>query len=628
MAPGQAPRPSVFVRFGQRLRSLLTHPALRQRLRQGAISLLLLLTLLCGPNGLLTNVSMSFAQTQASSPGKPNRFDPTQDATSVTHSSSSGKSDPNWKAGKPQPLTHPQLPMMAPGTLVLHNGQAATFLGSDGHLEVDVPASALTASDLTQAGGSESLQITQIAPASGSSAGGWGVVSFGTYLLQVVDAQGRAAPRGLRAPVTLTYHYGARERAFDLPHTFVVLNGGLPQGVHLATPAGTAQPTLGTRTTQSATLDSTHQTLTVTPLLGSPSTSLTWDTYAPVATFGKPDPFNVDLNAGALTANYPLDLPAGPGGLTPPLMLSYSSAGVSEQHSPQGAAGWVGEGWNLSLGSISWAEHNATAGSGTNTWEDSWQLNDPYGTSAELIPPNITVSTFTDDSGHSITPSPITWHTAPETHIKIISYTGPISLGGTAAPCFRVFLQNGIMEEFGCTADSLQYYVQPNGSGVKYYIANWFLDLITDRNGNQIHVTYQSDFETGAGGVTYPRDTELAAIEWDSPTCQNAQAACTGNAWAPLLRVTIAANHVVEHPTNTPSGCNTAGSTRCDDPQDLSGSGGLAAPQIETTNVLNDLLFHALAPLARGTACGTISLATSKVDRVPSLIPQPASSNR
>jgi hypothetical protein len=77
-----------------------------------------------------------------------------------------------------------------------------------------------------------------------------------------------------------------------------------------------------------------------------------------VATFGKPDPFDVGLSSGALTARYPLELPAGPGGLTPPLSLAYNSAGLNEQHNPQGAAPWVGEGWNLSLGSISWAEHN------------------------------------------------------------------------------------------------------------------------------------------------------------------------------------------------------------------------------------------------------------------------------
>src|SRR5439155_8028947 len=133
------------------------------------------------------------------------------------------------------------------------------------------------------------------------------------------------------------------------------------------------------------------------------------------------------------------------------------------QHNPQAAAPWVGEGWNLSLGSISWAEHDVFGTCGAPCgpqWEDSWQLNDAFGTAAELVPPDITVKTFNDDTTNTITPSPVTWHTAPETHARVISFTNPNPPGGLspAPPCFRAFLPNGMMEEFGCTPDSLQFY--------------------------------------------------------------------------------------------------------------------------------------------------------------------------
>jgi RHS repeat-associated protein len=595
MAAHPAPRPPVFVRFGQRFHSLLTHPALWQRVRQGAISLLLLLTLLCGPNGLLTNVSVSFAQTQvqASSSGKPNRFDPTQDATSVTHPLSTGKSDPNWKAGKPQPLTHPKLPLMAPGTLVLHAGQAATFLGSDGRLEVDVPASALSATDQTQAGGSLSLLVSQIAPASGSSAGGSGHITLGTYLVQLVDAHGKRVHHGLHAPLTLTWHAKAGESLAGLTQPFVVFNSALPAGVTLAPAADASTPTLGAVARQPATLDATQQTLSVTTTPAVSSLSLSYNTDSPVAAFGKPDLFNVGLNTGSLDLGYPLDLPAGPNGQVPPLTLGYSSEGVSEQHSVQGAAGWVGEGWSLSPGAISWAEHNVLAGvSGGPKWQNSWQLSDPYGTGSELIPPTITTSLYYDDTGNGLAPEPIFWYTATESHAKIVSFTGPVSLSGNGVnvPCFRVFLPNGIMEEFGCTSDSIQYYYQLSGgnSGLAY-VSSWFLDLITDRYGNQIHFTYQADMATDSGGHAYPRDVVLSTVEWDSPTCRDAQNRCTGAAWAPLLRVNFAASHTPTRLTNTPSGCNTGSNLRCDDPLDLSGSSGLAAPQVQSTWVLNDL---------------------------------------
>jgi hypothetical protein len=113
---------------------------------------------------------------------------------------------------------------MQPGALTLTPGKAAQFVGSDGRLEVDVPATAVSATDLSQAGGALTLQITQIAPASGGNAGGWGLISFGTYLLQLVDAQGQPVPHGFRVPITLKWHYQPQESALDLAHAFAVFN--------------------------------------------------------------------------------------------------------------------------------------------------------------------------------------------------------------------------------------------------------------------------------------------------------------------------------------------------------------------------------------------------------------------
>ncbi len=562
-------------------------------LRRKLVIILLVLTVLVGPNGPLSILSVAQAspQTALASKGKPNRFDPTQDAHSVSHQHPTGHSYPNWKPHPPQPLSHPLPPPMQPGSLVLTPGKATQFLGSDGRLEVDVPAPAITASDAAQAGGRLTLLITQIAPASGSSAGGGGLISFGTYLLQLVDAQDRRVSHGFRVPITLKFHYGSQESALNLSHAFVVLNAPLPQGIRMVPSSVANALDLGALATQNTTLDSAAHTLTVNPLVGSPGTSISWDTNAPVAAFGAPDPFTVDLNAGALTMSLPIDIPSGPGGFTPPVALTYSSAAVSEQHGGQGAASWVGEGWNVSLGSISWSEQDVTAGCNCSAnWEGKWSLNDPFGTSAELIPPNINVSTFYDDTGNSITPSPIFWQTAPATHAKVISYTGLMTLGGLAASCFRVFLPDGIMEEFGCTPDSLEYYLEPSGTNQgKPYLSNWLLDLITDRHGNQIHLTYQWDTATGAGGQTYPRDAELATIEYDSPSCQDSQQACTGAAWTPLMRVNFVASHTPIRLTNSPTGCNTTSNSRCDDPLDLSSSGGLAAPSVQSTFVLNDI---------------------------------------
>jgi hypothetical protein len=515
-------------------------------------------------------------------------------------------------------------------------------------------------------------------------------------------------------------------------------------------------------------------------------------------------------------------VPAGPGGLTPPISLAYSSAGVSENHSVQAAAGWVGEGWNLSMGSINWSERDGTAGCvAKNTcspvWESQWQLSDPYGTGSELIPPNNTVSTYYDDTlntyygpsysstvladnpkryyqlndagtaadvsgnnhpgtyndgswavsgntlvtqlgaattfngsntavsmpgdwlptGNSswsmeawiqisgapggtnypifmamgtstgnqvaylqVTPSgqvrmgdndvgltpsgvltfnmphhvvgtydgttarlyldgqlvasdahsfnivlgsaaigrsvvnnyyftgildepafysttlssaqisahytagtsggasfyynlPAQWHTASESYARIVSYRNTaIDFGNHInPPCFRVWLKNGLMEEFGCTSDALLEYVVTPGGVAQYYISGWLLDMITDPQGNQIHFTYQRDMETLPGTtLSYPRDAVLSQITWDSPGCHSAQTMCTGASWAPLMAVNFIARHNTPlRLTNTPVGCNTSDANiRCDDPKDLSPN-GLPAPAVQSTFVLDDI---------------------------------------
>jgi hypothetical protein len=407
---------------------------------------------------------------------KPKPFNPHADATSVVHPNLGKGTTANQKSGPPQSLKRAGVSTMNPGQLVLAADHATTFTGSDGKLEIDAPAGVVTNADLAAAGGSISLHVSQIAPASGASAGGGGIVSFGTYLVQAVDAQGVLLTNGLRQPLTLKLHYGSRASALDLSHALVAFNLPLPDGTDLApltapvplqrpgqltggvidAGAPTTTPTMassgfGAQSSQAATLDITSQSLVVPLALLNPSSTMTFNTDAPVATFGSPDPFNVALNAGGLSSTLPINVPSGPGGLTPPVELTYSSESVNEQHNPLGAADWVGAGWNLDLGAISWAEHNSnascTSGCG-NGWEDSWLLSDPFGTSVELIPPTIQVATYYDDTANAITPSPVRWHTTPENYAKVYSYVTSLTLpdgAGIHPPCFRVFLTSGII---------------------------------------------------------------------------------------------------------------------------------------------------------------------------------------
>src|ERR1700682_4347826 len=67
------------------------------------------------------------------------------------------------------PRVHNQSLPMKPATLDLSPDANATFLGSDGRLEVDADAGTIGAADVAAAGGPLHLLIRQIAPASGGN---------------------------------------------------------------------------------------------------------------------------------------------------------------------------------------------------------------------------------------------------------------------------------------------------------------------------------------------------------------------------------------------------------------------------------------------------------------------------
>lgn len=597
-----------------------------RRFRTVITLLMFTLAVLAGSDVLVMNgLELAFAPPASAfaqandSQGKPNKANPKARATSSTRSPAKGSPpSPNTPVPPAQRLVHPLPPTaMKPGAIALSATIAAQFTGSDGMLEVQAPAGVVTADDLTAAGGKITLQITQTAPGGGSIAGGSGLISFGSYLVQVVDGKGLLAKHGLRKPITMKLHLGSKKQsAFDLTQSFVVLNGSLPEGASVAPTGNTGGPAsqqmatspalndrtalgLGALDHANATYDSDANALVITPLIGNPSTSMSWNTHSPVAAFGNPDPFNVDLSGGGLTGSFPIELPPAPGGTFPPVAMSYSSASVSESHGPQASAGWVGEGWNLSLGAISWNEKNVTANCVStcgNTWQSQWQLSDPFGTGSELIPDDFRISTYYDDTPYTycvLSGSACTypgwpktgWRTADGSYVKIVSYVGPLTLPTMKPkpPCFRVWLTNGVMEEFGCTSDSLVFYYEP-GNGD--HVTSWLLDLITDPEGNQIRFTYQQDSAVKSG-ITYPRDTVLRYIEYDDPNCRDAQTRCA--TWNPLVRVVFNASHTPTWLTNSPTGCNTGTNNRCDNPQNLSGSGGLGAPDMQSTFVLNDV---------------------------------------
>jgi hypothetical protein len=122
---------------------------------------------------------------------------------------------------------------MQPALLNLDPVAPGHFLGSDGRFEIDVPTGSVTSDDLVTAGGQLDLSLRQIAPASGSTGGGNGLYSFGTFLVQTVDGLKHEWQHMLRKPLTFKLHVSPREHAFNLAGTVVVFNGTRTRQGHI-----------------------------------------------------------------------------------------------------------------------------------------------------------------------------------------------------------------------------------------------------------------------------------------------------------------------------------------------------------------------------------------------------------
>jgi hypothetical protein len=444
------------------------------------------------------------------------------------------------------------------GSITLSATSATTLTTSDGRFSIVLPAGALSASDLASVVGPLTLKVTQLAGAVGGGASGH--LSLGTYLIELLGPQGRVANLKFRQPLTLSLHYAPGETAGFVNYGVVI---HLESDVPARTAAVLSSPptTLPLYESVSTTLQTSSQTisgrsvLTPLPLVG--ALVATYNTSAPQANWPTVQDFQVDLNAGALQYSYPISLPPAPGGFVPDLNLSYSSASVNEDHGLQTSAPWVGEGWALDPGSVTWSQVDENSGCqqgappppynpncGAHNWQNVWNIS-ANGISGALIPPNITVATGPYSGTNSITPTPLQWVTAPESHARvweITCTTTDLQSNAWQHPCWRVWLPSGELLEFGATNDSVEYYVDKTS---QKYIYAWKVDAMVDPHGNQIQFSYkQYTAQYPNTNQPYVRAAELSTVSYDSPACLNTSTICTTggtapNKWNPLVEVVL-----------------------------------------------------------------------------------------
>ncbi|MDQ2808617.1 MAG: hypothetical protein M3Z04_17165 [Chloroflexota bacterium] len=169
--------------------------------------------------------------------------------------------------------------------------------------------------------------------------------------------------------------------------------------------------------------------------------------------------FETNLQSGTAAVNYPLNLPAGPGGFGPKVSLSYNSgAGDRVDPSQQGPSS-VGWGWTLSTSYIAATQHNGSNHAWTpsivtdgingdltlgtdGTWhtaqesfaritynstDKTWQAWDKSGTHYVFDQP-----VYTSDGTHGVQ-VPYRWmlHTATDVHLNTLTYAYWYEINGS-----------------------------------------------------------------------------------------------------------------------------------------------------------------------------------------------------
>jgi len=400
---------------------------------------------------------------------------------------------------------------------------------------------------------------------------------LGSYQIQILDANGQQVTGIVfRQPLTFVYHYQNWEMtALDLDpgKLFFTWYDPTESGPHPKLPLSDFilpmhnDPKAHTLTVQSAIMGTGIFTSGIgDPQNQSPST---------------PQVASVQGNSGQLSYALPIQVAPGVDGFDPQLQLAYSSEATNEQHSYTSPAGAVGEGWSLSLGSISAVPYPSSSAAGANTW---YFLSGVDGISDRLVQDTtITSGTFYDTEHIS--------------HFRIQQ------IQKNSEPCFAVWDTSGTYYEFGCTPDSLQYRRDSNGLHLYEFDLN---EIIAPNDGNSsnlkiILVHYFQDCGSSTGscpsaanssGSMTIRDAGIEQIQYGtgSPGTIN------------QIDGTVDFHYLAQYVGSTPAQwaatyasqnyqCNgtppitVSPLMRCDDPQNY--SGGANAPSVMSTLTLD-----------------------------------------
>jgi RHS repeat-associated protein len=279
---------------------------------------------------------------------------------------------------------------------------------------------------------------------------------------------------------------------------------------------------------------------------------------------------SVEGNAGQFTYSYPLAVVPGSGGFAPDLSLEYSSEEPNNRANRLSAAGDEGDGWSLTLGSIT----KDVYPNGSKDHTDWYFINDVGNVSDRLV-----LNTKTNQ-----------YETEHLSHLRIVESDNCGGNGGQ--PCFFVWDESGAYYVFGDTPDSLQYHTDPDGTRHNY---EWDLDEIVAPNEgpnstyDMIQIKYVQDITDDMGNSTV-RDAAVEEIVYGFGTSTSTISTVAGTVDFSYLAPFSDSPWTTQYGSSyhcdgtPPSGTNHM---RCDDPQNYSDDSPLLDTDFSTMSLMS-----------------------------------------
>ncbi|MEV6878392.1 RHS repeat-associated core domain-containing protein [Amycolatopsis sp. NPDC051128] len=232
--------------------------------------------------------------------------------------------------------------------------------------------------------------------------------------------------------------------------------------------------------------------------------------------------WGVGLQSGTFTWQYPFKMPEVPGGLAPSLGLSYSSGTIDGRVvSTNNQASWVGDGWSLGAGAISWqfkpcADDGVEPKTGDLCWAGNYATMSFGSHSSELI--------FDDDAK--------TWRPRNDDGTRV-EYLAGADNGDRDGNHWRVTTTDGTQYYFGSKKETQSTWTVPVFGndpdepchGADYAGSScdqawtWNLDYVVDRHHNTIKYFYDVErnsygIDVGRATAGYTRGGTLRRVEY------------------------------------------------------------------------------------------------------------------